>query len=64
VKEGQEVGEMKSVWQSVKKKKMWNQARRQWLRPVILAIWEAEIWRLRFQGILQQVVHKTPPSPK
>jgi hypothetical protein len=30
----------------------------QWLMPV-LATWEAEIWRIKFQGQPRKIVHKT-----
>jgi hypothetical protein len=30
--------------------------------PVILATWEAEIWRIVFQGQLEQIVHRDPIS--
>jgi hypothetical protein len=33
--------------------------RRRWLTPVILAPWEAEIWRIIVQGQSGQIVHKT-----
>jgi hypothetical protein len=35
----------------------------QWLMPVILATWEADIWKIIVQSQSEQVVHKTP-SPK
>jgi hypothetical protein len=35
----------------------------QWLTPVILAIWEAEIRRVAVQGQSRKIIHKTP-SPK
>jgi hypothetical protein len=36
----------------------------QWLIPVILATWEAEIRRSAVPGQPRQTVCKTPPSPK
>jgi hypothetical protein len=35
----------------------------QWLTPVILPIWEAEIRRITAQGQSRQIVHETS-SPK
>jgi hypothetical protein len=32
----------------------------QWLTPVILAIWKAEIERIEFRGQPGQMVHETP----
>jgi hypothetical protein len=50
-------------WSDLKKKKSVCLA--QWLMPVILATWEAEIRRIAVQGQLGQIVHETPPpSPK
>jgi hypothetical protein len=43
-----------------KKKKI---ARHQWLSPIILAMWEAEIGRLEDGGQLREIVQKTS-SPK
>jgi hypothetical protein len=44
---------------------VFNFARRQWLTPVILATWEAEICRIMVPGQPRQIVHETPPpSPK
>jgi hypothetical protein len=34
-----------------------------WLKPLILATWEAEIRRISVQGHHGQKVHKTPPQP-
>jgi hypothetical protein len=39
-----------------------SEAMCQWLAPVILAIWEAEIWRIIVQGQPRQIVHETPIS--
>jgi hypothetical protein len=36
--------------------------RHQWLTPVILATWEAEIRRIKFQGQPRQIVHKSPST--
>jgi hypothetical protein len=44
-------------------KKVWCIARYWWLTPVILAIWEAEIWRIAIGGQRWQMVHGIP-SPK
>jgi hypothetical protein len=44
------------------KKKKKKQARSQWLTPLILANWEAEIWRIMVQGQPRQTVHETPIS--
>jgi hypothetical protein len=39
------------------------EAGRQWLMPVVLATWEAEIMRTKVTGQLQKIVHDNP-SPK
>jgi hypothetical protein len=39
-----------------------SSARCQWLTPVILATWEAEIRRITVQSHSKQIVHKTPVS--
>jgi hypothetical protein len=33
-----------------------------WLRPVILAFWQAEIRRITVQGQPEQIVHETPSA--
>jgi hypothetical protein len=35
-----------------------------WLMPIILAIWEVDIRRIKIQGQPRQIVQETPPSPK
>jgi hypothetical protein len=40
-----------------------KEARRQWLTPVILATWEAEIRRIMVRGQPRQKVGKTPSQP-
>jgi hypothetical protein len=47
-----------------KYQKMFIEAWHQWLTPVILATWEAEIGRIMVQGQPEQKVHKTPISTK
>jgi hypothetical protein len=47
----------------INKTKNKNITGRQWLTPVILATWEAEIGRTEVQDQPKQIVHKTP-SPK
>jgi hypothetical protein len=47
----------------LKKKKKSPFARHWWLMSIILATWEAKIWRTVVQGQPKQIVHKTP-SPK
>jgi hypothetical protein len=42
------------------KKPVWG--RRQWLTPVILPTWEAEIRRIMVWGQPRQIVHETPSS--
>jgi hypothetical protein len=34
----------------------------QWLIPVILALWDAEIWRITVQDKPRQIVHETSVS--
>jgi hypothetical protein len=50
-------------YQKKKKKKIPSQARCQWLMPIILATWEAEITRFMVPGHPRQIVPKTP-GPK
>jgi hypothetical protein len=40
-----------------------KKARHQWLKPVILATWEAEIRMITVRGQPELKVHETPPPP-
>jgi hypothetical protein len=46
-----------------KEKKVFSMAGLQWLIPVILAMWEAEISRMAVSGLPRPTVHETS-SPK
>jgi hypothetical protein len=43
--------------------KKWISAGHQWLVPIIIATWEAEIGRIMIQGESGQIAQETP-SPK
>jgi hypothetical protein len=39
-----------------------GRARHWWVMSIILATWEAEIWKIMFQGQPREIVHETPIS--
>jgi hypothetical protein len=43
-------------------KRKYKEVRCQWLTPVILTTWEAEIRRMEVRGQLEEIIHESPIS--